>query len=109
MTLQSEFTEAISQGDISGKFALNIVLREQKEDGETYFVAECLEIPGCISQGDTEEDARKNIQEAVELCLSVMFEDCLKQAVARYRTPDLRGITSQTRLNVATVPQLEYA
>ena len=32
-------------------------------------VAECPAIPGCISQGGTEEEALKNIREAIEACL----------------------------------------
>ena len=31
-------------------------------------------LPGCISEGDTFEEARKNIQEAAELYLEVMKE-----------------------------------
>lgn len=110
MTLQGEFTTALRDGDTSGKFEVTIVLREFDEENEHYFVAECLEIPGCISQGDTEEEARKNIEEALELCLSVMFEDCVKQVVARHRVPDLTNIKSQRSLTVTTVrPELEYA
>ncbi len=37
------------------------------EDG--YFVAECLVIPGCLSQGRTRDKALENIREAIELCL----------------------------------------
>jgi len=40
------------------------VLIEQDEDG--VFVAEVPSLPGCISQGDTREEAIKNIQEAME-------------------------------------------
>ncbi len=36
---------------------------EQDEDGK--FVAECASLPGCISQGGTREEARKNIVEAI--------------------------------------------
>lgn len=36
--------------------------------GEGY-VAECLEIPGCLSQGETEAEAMENIQDAVRSCL----------------------------------------
>jgi len=32
-------------------------------------VAECPEIPGCISQGKTEAEAMENIREAIDLCL----------------------------------------
>jgi predicted RNase H-like HicB family nuclease len=33
------------------------------------YVAECPTIPGCISEGDTVEDALANIKEAIEGCL----------------------------------------
>jgi predicted RNase H-like HicB family nuclease len=41
-------------------------------------VAECLEIPGCLSQGKTKEEALENIQDANRECLSVMLEDQVK-------------------------------
>lgn len=31
-----------------------------------FWVAECPSLPGCVSQGHTEEDAVKNIREAIE-------------------------------------------
>lgn len=39
------------------------VLVEQDEDG--YFVAEVPALPGCISQGETRQEALKNIREAI--------------------------------------------
>ena len=36
----------------------------QDEDG--VFVAECSTLPGCVSQGKTRAQARKNIAEAIE-------------------------------------------
>lgn len=36
---------------------------QQDEDGQ--FVAECPALPGCISQGSTREEARKNIIDAI--------------------------------------------
>lgn len=39
------------------------------EDG--YVVGECLELPGCASQGPTREDALENIREAIEGWLEV--------------------------------------
>lgn len=41
-----------------------ILLEKQEESGYT---AQCLEIPGAISQGDTKEKAIQNIKEAIEL------------------------------------------
>jgi antitoxin HicB len=37
---------------------------QQDEDG--MFIVECPHLPGCISQGKTREEARKNIKEAIE-------------------------------------------
>jgi predicted RNase H-like HicB family nuclease len=34
------------------------------------FSAVCPELPGCASTGDTEEEARRNIKEAIELYLN---------------------------------------
>ena len=51
------------------KFLITIY---QDEDG--IFIAECPSIPGCVSQGKTETDAMKNIQEAIKECLEVRAE-----------------------------------
>ncbi len=32
-------------------------------------VAECPAIPGCVSQGETEQEALANLREAIEGCL----------------------------------------
>ena len=45
---------------------LTIVLEQQEEGGFTAFVPS---LPGCISQGETKEEAIKNIKEAIELYL----------------------------------------
>ncbi len=44
-----------------------IVTLERDETG--MIVAECPSVPGCISQGKTEEDALKNIREAIQACI----------------------------------------
>lgn len=49
------------------------VIVNQDEDG--IFVASCPAIPGCHTQGDTYEEAEKNIKEAIELCLEVAETD----------------------------------
>lgn len=51
----------------------------QDEDG--MFIAECPAIPGCISQGKTEQEAEKNIQEAIKECLEVRAEKGLPLVV----------------------------
>ena len=44
-----------------------IVTLERDETG--MIVAECPAIPGCISQGKTEEEAMTNIREAIQACV----------------------------------------
>jgi predicted RNase H-like HicB family nuclease len=45
------------------------------EDG--YFVAECPSLPGCISQGQTREEAISNIKEAIAGYIAALKEDNL--------------------------------
>ena len=47
---------------------LKIILEEQEEGGYTVYVPA---LPGCISQGDTIEEAVKNIKEAILLYLDI--------------------------------------
>lgn len=49
-----------------------IITISRDEDG--VFIAECPAIPGCVSQGRTENEAEKNIQEAIRDCLEVRAE-----------------------------------
>ncbi len=44
-----------------------VVLEYDAEAGA--FAAFCPELPGCASAGDSEEDARQNIREAIRLYL----------------------------------------
>jgi predicted RNase H-like HicB family nuclease len=45
---------------------LTVVLEPQEEGGFTVYVPS---LPGCISEGDTKEEALSNIKEAISLCL----------------------------------------
>ena len=51
------------------RFTITIL---KDEDG--MYIAECPSIPGCISQGATEQEAEKNIQESIRECLEVRAE-----------------------------------
>jgi predicted RNase H-like HicB family nuclease len=42
------------------------------EDG--FIIAECISLPGCISQGATYLDALANLQEAIEIYQEVVSE-----------------------------------
>ena len=51
---------------------LKVVMEPSDEGGYTVIVPA---LPGCISEGDTREDALKNIREAIELYLEPVDDD----------------------------------
>jgi len=56
----------------------NVIL-DRDEDG--MWVVECPSIPGCVSQGQTKDEALSNVQEAIALCLEVRAEKGLPLTV----------------------------
>jgi len=52
---------------------------DRDEDG--VWIAECPSIPGCVSQGDTKDEALDNVREAIRLCLEVRAEKGLPLTV----------------------------
>ena len=61
------------------KFLITIF---QDEDG--VFIAECPSIPGCVSQGKTEQEAKSNVKEAIRECLQVRAEKGMPLTVATH-------------------------
>jgi predicted RNase H-like HicB family nuclease len=51
---------------------IKVVVHEAEEGG---YWGEVPAIPGCASQGETLEELMKNVQEAIEGCLSVEIEE----------------------------------
>lgn len=51
---------------------LKVILEPSEEGGYTVFVPS---LPGCISEGETREEALKNILEAIELYLEPIEDD----------------------------------
>ena len=54
---------------------LKVVIEPQEEGGYTVYVPS---LPGCISQGETIEEALKNIKEAIELYLEPDEDELLE-------------------------------
>jgi predicted RNase H-like HicB family nuclease len=48
------------------------VTLDRDEDG--VWVVECPSIPGCVSQGQTKQEALENIKDAIAACLQVRAE-----------------------------------
>jgi len=51
----------------------SVVLKEDSDDGG--YVAVVPQLPGCISDGDTKEEALKNIKDAIRLYLQSISEE----------------------------------
>ena len=49
-----------------------IILEKEKEGG---YSAQCLELPGAISQGESKEEAIENIKIAIELVLETLNQE----------------------------------
>jgi predicted RNase H-like HicB family nuclease len=62
-----------------------VALDPQPEGG---FVAQCIELPAAITQGETEEEALENIHDAILLVLEVRQEEA-RHRHARLRTVDV--------------------
>jgi predicted RNase H-like HicB family nuclease len=57
---------------LGGAMKLQVVL-ERSDDGG--FTASVPSLPGCISEGDTRDEALRNIREAIELYLEPLDDD----------------------------------
>ncbi len=57
-----------------------LVTLDRDETG--MLVAECPSIPGCVSQGKTEEEALGNIREAIVACLEARAANGMPLTVA---------------------------
>ena len=49
---------------------LKVVIKKDILDGG--YIASCPAIPGCHTQGETLTEVRRNIREAINLCLEVL-------------------------------------
>ncbi|MDI6759326.1 MAG: type II toxin-antitoxin system HicB family antitoxin [Candidatus Brocadiaceae bacterium] len=64
---------------------IKVILEPSEEGGFTVYVPS---LPGCISEGETEEEALANIKEAIELYLEPVEDELLTE-----EGKDLREIT----------------
>jgi predicted RNase H-like HicB family nuclease len=51
---------------------------------DNFWIAECPSLPGCISQGDTKEQAITNIREAIQGYIAALAEDGLPIPAERF-------------------------
>jgi predicted RNase H-like HicB family nuclease len=61
---------------------LKVVLEASEEGGFTVYVPS---LPGCVSEGETDEEALANIREAIQLYLEPVEDDLLPAENAQTR------------------------
>ena len=59
------------------------VTLDRDEDG--IWIVECPSIPGCVSQGQTKQEALENIKDAISACLQVRAERGMPLTVETYQ------------------------
>jgi len=67
---------------MTNKKNFHIVLEKQEEGGYTVYVPE---LPGCISQGETEKEAVENIKEAINLYLEELHVSKMQETLKRVK------------------------
>jgi predicted RNase H-like HicB family nuclease len=88
---------------IAMKFLVTV---DRDEDG--VWVAECPSIPGCVSQGETREEAAENIREAIALCLEVRAERGLPLTVETRQIEIVAKGTLRSLIRAADVTVAEF-
>ena len=74
------------RGDGHAEWTLTVRVGPDTLDGG--WVAECLDLPGCVSQGETREEALSNISDAIAGVISLRTEQQLAATPASGATGD---------------------
>jgi predicted RNase H-like HicB family nuclease len=82
------------RGDHHAAWTFTVRVREDPLDGG--WVAECTDLPGCFSQGDTREEALYNLSDAVAGIVSLRMEQQLSA------TPPESGGAEELKVAVAS-------
>jgi predicted RNase H-like HicB family nuclease len=54
---------------------LHLTVRVEPDELDGGYISECLDLPGCMSQGDTEEAALESLADAIAAVLAVQIQD----------------------------------
>jgi predicted RNase H-like HicB family nuclease len=78
---------------------LTVRIRTDELDGG--YIAECLELPGCVSEGESEEEALENLTEAVAGVLAVRFLKSVRASAKVHAASDPASVTTEHDHRVA--------
>src|SRR6202163_2726562 len=67
---------------------LTFNLEFQRDEESGWFVVHVVELPGCVSQGATIEEAKANIANALESYMEVLLETAIRNQASRETSLD---------------------
>jgi len=78
---------------------LKVILEPSEDGGYTVYVPS---LPGCISEGNTKEEALRNIKEAIELYLEPVEDDGLAFEYEKAEVVELRALVKKIVSHLGT-------
>ena len=73
----------------------NVIVRPVDEGG---WWAEVVELPGCVSQGETKQELLSNIMEAIDACLEAEYDEDIEPQVELWGVPVINGSADKKEL-----------
>jgi predicted RNase H-like HicB family nuclease len=75
---------------------LTFNLEFQRDEESGWFVVHVVELPGCVSQGATIDEAKANIANALESYMEVLLERAIRNQAAHETLPSVKATVSGT-------------
>jgi predicted RNase H-like HicB family nuclease len=75
---------------------LTFNLEFQRDPESGWFVVHVVELPGCISQGATIDEAKANIANALESYMEVLLETAIRNQAARDNSASVESSVNET-------------
>ena len=72
--------------DVEHRAAWSLTITVEPDECDGGFVAECAEVPGAMGQGETPDEAARDLLDAVSAIMAVRLEQSFK--TTRVETPD---------------------
>jgi predicted RNase H-like HicB family nuclease len=76
----------------------NLSFLRDEESG--WFTVHVVELPGCVSQGETVEEAKANIANALELYMEVLLENAVRKQAARMASVSVEPLSETAKMLV---------
>jgi predicted RNase H-like HicB family nuclease len=70
---------------------LTFNLEFQRDEESGWLVVHVVELPGCVSQGATIDEAKANIANALESYMEVLLETAIRNQAAHGTSPSVKG------------------